>query len=134
MRSMSVAEQKKKVRTCACVHACARVSLWVCARAASRLGVQVHMRVRRRVGGRRCVCAMTVMSANVAAGVAILKLEFCFKAQRPHYEANDARRGLLVTISVSLSCTFRSMSFALFVSFDVSVATFLLAFSLASVH
>ena len=77
---------------------------------------------------------MTVRNANVAAGVAILKLEFCFKAHRPHCEANDARRGLLVTISVSLSCTFRSMSFALFVSFEVSVATFLLAFSLASVH
>ena len=98
---MSVAEQKKNVRTCACVHACARVSLWVCARAASRSGVQVHMRVRRRVGGRRCVCAMTVRSANVAAGVAILKLEFCFKAQTPHCEANDAARALSDDLSKS---------------------------------
>ena len=91
---------------------------------------------------------MTVRSANVA-GVTILKLEFCFKAQRPHWahvrptrlgegaaklSATVSLNGLLVTISVSLDCTFRSMSFAYLVSFEVSVAIFLLAFSLASVH
>ena len=82
------------------VPVCLYVSLWVCARAASRLGVQVHMRVRRRVGGRRCVRAMTVRSANVA-GVTILKLEFCFKAQTPHCEANDAARALSDDLSKS---------------------------------
>ena len=141
---MSVAEQKNIVRTCACVHAFASVSLCVCARAPSCLGAQVHMRVHRRVGGRRCVRAMTVRSANVA-GVTILKLEVCFKAQRPHWahvrptmlgegaaklSATVSLNGLLVTISVSLGCTFRSMSFAYLVSFEVSVAMFL-AFSLS---